>query len=233
MKPLRLKQIIFYIVIFIILWGLFSASIATITKDHTLGTDFYVFHLAGKYTFLESKNPYSNDLGSEAQIAILGRLANPGEDKLGFAYPLYSLFLIYPLIYLLFSWSQAIWMSFLILLIITVLNYISSNAKPWLTLSVLFFYPFSFRILLGNYVILISCILLILFYFFFSQNNISISQQIILGIFLAWCTIKPQFIWLYIILLIFSSVKKRYKWFNLSFFFSDIIIYPFIILYTR
>ena len=201
-----------YTIIFLILIGIFAAGIYGITKENTLGTDFFVFYLAGRYTFIEHQNPYADELGNEAQLAILDRPAQKGEDQLGFAYPPYSLLAILPLINLPFSWAQAIWMSFLIILSITVTYLCYPESPLWLSLSLLFFYPFTFGVLLGNFVILITGILIIALTFLFKDKNIKKWTQVFLGLALAWCTIKPQFVWLILIFIILYAIRKKHWW---------------------
>ena len=209
-----------YSIIFLVLIAVFAIGIFKITKGNTLGTDFYVFYLAGRYTFIENQNPYADKLGDEAQLAILGRPAENGEDRLGFAYPPYSLLAVLPLINIQFPWAQAIWMSFLIILLISIVYLCYPEAPPWLSLSLLIFYPFTFGVLLGNFVVPISGILIISLKFLFRDKDISKYVQIFLGIVFAWCTIKPQFVWLLLIFIILYAIREKFWWLVGSFFAS-------------
>ncbi|MCC6146352.1 MAG: DUF2029 domain-containing protein [Anaerolineaceae bacterium] len=197
--------------LFLICFGLLSVGIHQITQKNTLGSDFYIFHLAGE-AILHGENPYSDQVAQQAQKSIYKRLAQPDEDQLAFAYPPYALAPALPLLFLPFEWAQASWMSLCILLLISAIFYSLPRAKPWLLLSTLFFYPISFGLILGNFAIPITAILIICFSSLTRQANTGKVFQVFLGIMIAWMTCKPQFSWLFIIFFLLLAVHNRRFW---------------------
>ncbi len=196
--------------------GFLSIGIRSLTRENTLGSDFYVFYLAGK-TIQNHENPYSSELAQQAQLSIYKRLAQPGEDELGFAYPPYAILPVIPLLFLNFEDAQAVWMAICILLLISSI-YISAPRIPlWIMFSVLFLYPISCGLILGNFAIPITAILLIEYSFVTATQTPGKRSQLLLGVLLAWITCKPQFSGLFVIILLLFSIQRRQKWLVISF----------------
>lgn len=214
------------ILLFLILYGLLSCGIHYMTRGNTLGSDFYVFYSAGQ-AIRHHENPYSIDLARQAQNAIYKRNALPGEDELGFAYPPYALFPIMILSFIPFDWAQAFWMALCILMLVSAVYFSSHPPKIWVIISLLFFYPISFGLILGNFAIPISAILIGCFSIITGKNPPGKVMQIIIGILLAWTTCKPQFSWFFIIILLLFAIRRQERWIISSFlstFFALILI---------
>lgn len=205
--------------LFLICFSLLSASIFWITQGNTLGSDFYIFYLAGD-AIHHHEDPYGDEIAEQAQRSVYKRLAKPEEDQLGFAYPPYALLPAIPFLFLPFEWAQAGWMALCILLLASAVIYSSVRLRPLLLVSVFFFYPISFGLILGNFAIPIASILLVCFSALSLQSGQRKSFQLLLGILLAWTTCKPQFSWLFVLFLLLLAVRKKYYWVIVSFAFG-------------
>lgn len=60
--------------------------------------------------WVDGLNPYGDTASLNIQQRIYGRAVLEGEDPGYFAYPAYTLLLVWPLVYLPYAWASAIWM---------------------------------------------------------------------------------------------------------------------------
>lgn len=186
-----------------------AAVLHAVLDENTLGIDYYVFWLAGRSLFIDHASPYHPALTLQSQLGIYQRPALAGEDPMVFAYPLYSLFLLLPVVGLSFDWAFSLWLAFNVLFWISVVVFAFPWAPRWMQLSTLLLYPFTFGLILGNFVVLAGA-LLILFYGLFNRRaRPSPLAQAALGVMLAWTTSKPQFIWLYLLIILLYAVHSR------------------------
>lgn len=203
------KNVLLYFLFFLISMGLFTSGLHQVTIHNNLGPDFYIFWNAGRTLLIDGQNPYSDEVAREVQMAVWQRPALPEEDQLAFAYQPHALLAVLPTIWMSYDWAQAFWISFLILTTISTFLLVFKDKKFWFALLALFYYPFFFGIIIGNFVILITSILLLFFVVVMLQKQSQIITQVIFGILLAWACVKPQFIWLYMILVVVYSLKNR------------------------
>jgi hypothetical protein len=202
------------LVLFIALtWAVFNA-----TKDNIPGTDFFIYYVAARQVTVDQGSPYAETVGEQSQMAILKRPARPGEDQLRYVYPPYGLIPILPLSKLPFPWAQAIWMSFSILCLPICLLYGFRKVSPVFLISLFFLYPLSFGLLLGNLNIPVICILFLLAGRLPVMTTDQKIEPVILGILVAWATVKPQFSAFFILVFLLLAFKKRIKRFLVSFF---------------
>ena len=185
-------------------------AIHTLTKDNTLGTDFYIFYRAGQTAFIDRASPYSEALALQNQFAIFKRPSLPGEDQLGFAYPLYVLLAVWPVLGLGFDWAQALWAAFLLLSLLSVVALVYLGAPPWVAITFLCFYPVTFGLILGNFAILIGTLVLLIFGLSTGKRPLGPTGQAALGLLLAWLTAKPQFIWLFAAFFLLLALRRRW-----------------------
>jgi len=181
------------------------------TRNNNLGSDFYVSWHAGRMLFFNNQSPYGEEAAQLNQLSIYKRLARPGEDQLGFAYPIYVLIPILPLIFLPYAIAQAIWIAFLILFLSTALFSVKNSTPAWLIPISCFYYPFIFGIILGNFAIFMAAFFIVILHHASSEKNLASSNQILLGIILAWSTAKPQLTWLYLVLVIFYALLHGWR----------------------
>lgn len=207
----------------LLLLGLLTFAIHWVLSDHPLGPDFFTFWLSGRALFTENANPYSQQVTLQSQMGIYGRPALPTEDQVAFAYPPYSLFMILPTIWMDFAWAQAFWLSVNLIFAIIVLLLISQRMPKAVAIISLTFYPITFGLILGNFAVPISMFLLLLFGIVLRKDKSSTVEQIVCGVFLGWMTIKPQFVWLFLLFILLLLWKRKLYPMLASFFVSVIV----------
>ena len=213
---LALKRWLLLLLLFSLSLGLLATAIHSLTAGNTLGGDYYVFYLAGRAA-LQGENPYSDEIAIQVQLAMHKRLMGPGEDQLAFANPPFALIPNLLLLGLPFEWSQAIWMAFSLLACFILLIAASPGRPRPVIFSLLFLYPFAFGLILGNYVILLFCILIWIYARLTRPTGNSQAVQMLAGVLLAWCLVKPQFSWVFCGLLILLAVRRKEWWLPGSF----------------
>jgi len=215
-KAIRLLQIA---IIFLLLLAILTAAIRNFTQGNAFGNDYYIFYLAGQAA-ITGDNPYSDQVAHQVQMGLLKRPALPEEDQLAFAYPLFALAVVLPTLWLPYDWAQSLWMAVnLIALAASLLFLLTSLRKSqkinpgWLILAIspLSLYPMFYGMLMGNFVLLITAFLLFLLSSCIASQHLNAFQQIFFGICLAWCSIKPQFVWLFYIF-IFLYILRKHLW---------------------
>ncbi len=183
--------------------------IHTALNGNQIGGDFYTFWMAGREYFFERQNPYSAEVTQAIQMGVYGRPAQGVEDHLGYAYPAYNLLPLLPFVALDFSWADAAWIAFnLIILLVSVLA-AAPKTPRLVALTLPFFYPFTFCLLLGNFPVLFAAILFLFYSQFVFKKSRSQAMQILVGILLAWSTSKPQFMWLHLVFISLFVIRER------------------------
>lgn len=200
-------------------FAVFVVLIHSASQKSVLGADFFTFWMAGKALFLEHVNPYSSEVTNQIQLGKLGRLAAPGEDKMAFAYPPYSLVTVLPTIFFSFDWASSVWLSLNITIFSLILFAFPPKQRVRLFTSFLFF-PIFLNFVLGTFDILASSGILLFFILMTSSNRTSASIQVLIGILLAWSTMKPQFTWLLAGFAIVYAVREKYPVFLRAFLIS-------------
>jgi hypothetical protein len=186
-----LGVMMFVLVLYSVLAFVFYSGLT----QHMLGAnDFFSRWMGARALFLRGENPYSDTVTREIQLAMYGRLAQPDEDQVAFAYPLYAAFIVAPLVGLTYAQAQALWMALLVVLVVSgALLWGQLNRLAWtpatfaiFLLSVLLFYPTVRGVFLGQYA-LVSFFLLILAF-----AAIAARYDLLGGALIALATIKPQ-----------------------------------------
>ncbi|HWQ05450.1 MAG TPA: glycosyltransferase 87 family protein [Longilinea sp.] len=206
----RPLQIALGIVLFLLLVVLLAVGIHAVMADNTVGMDLHIFYLAAQNVFLHHESPYGEDVAMQSQLSVFSRPAKDGEDHMGFPYPPYSLLLLAPLASLSFSWVQAIWMAFFLMSSVGAMLLVFPSRPLLPMVGVLLFFPFTFGIILGNFVNLIALVIIAAISQLLFARKPSQGTQILLGVLLAWATLKPQIIWIYLIILLLASLKKKF-----------------------
>ena len=207
-KPPRPVNSWLLIVLFVLLWGVFSVLIHSALSRSTPGIDFYVFWSAGRVYF-SHQDPYAPEVDLQIQQGIYGEAAGPDQDPMAFDYPPFVLFLIAPLVGLEFPWAQAIWLALNVLLLLSVSYGLYPQGSRVVRLLLPFFYPVVFGLILGNFVILITVFLLLFLRPMLEEEPIPPRFQVVLGVLLAWSSAKPQFVWLFLLLILLYGLRKR------------------------
>jgi hypothetical protein len=212
------------ILLILVVWGMFALSIHTILQNNTLGADFATFWIGSRAALLEGKTPYSQAVTDISQETIYHRPAKADEDQLAFAYPLPSVFLLLPVVWMPLDWAQAFWMSLNILSLLSFLFYIFPKTGSFIRFGLFLFYPVFFGIVLGNFAILVSAFILVFLQEIFLKPTPSARKQIWAGILLSFCIIKPQFAWGYLLLAVLISFRFHLKPFLSSFILSSLVL---------
>lgn len=182
--------------------------------QHMLGAnDFFSRWMGARALLLRGENPYSDSVTREIQRAMYGRLAQPDEDQVAFAYPLYAAFIAAPLVGLTYAQAQALWMALLCVLVtggallLARLNRLALTPLIFagLILSVLLFYPTVRGIFLGQYALMAFFLLTLAF------AAIADRHDLLGGALIALATIKPQPLVFFVPTLIFWAIYQR-RW---------------------
>ncbi|MCE1253421.1 MAG: glycosyltransferase 87 family protein [Anaerolineae bacterium] len=203
---------IFYlgVIVFGLVWTLFAFAIHAALTNNTLGADFATFWVGSRAALLEGQSPYSAEVTALSQQIIYQRPASPAEDQLAFAYPLPAVFLLLPVVWMSLDWAQAFWLALNILLLLSALFFLFPKTPGYIRFSYFLFYPVFFGLVLGNFAILISILILVFLQsLFLNPSKATLKAQIIAGVCLSFCIIKPQFAWAYLGLAVLLVLRNR------------------------
>lgn len=203
---------------------LLTLGILLLTRENTLGADFYIYYMAGRAGFIERISPYNPTTVYDTQIGIVGHPAMQGGDQLAFVYPAFALL---PLVLFFlpdFSISQATWMALNIALMSMLILSISSRRRlPALTY--LLYYPVASSIILGNLNGMVSLIILFVSSAVILPPHPSRTAQLIGGAALGWAIVKPQFCWLFLLYFLWVALQRKYHLFLFSFGISFVTLF--------
>lgn len=99
--------------------------------------DFYARWQPTRAWLIEGQNPYSAEVTLGNQLGLMGRPARPGEDRLQFAYPFFSmLFFLLPALTASYAWASALWLALLQVALLALLGLSLAWSRwrpaPWL-----------------------------------------------------------------------------------------------------
>ncbi|MCL4301577.1 MAG: DUF2029 domain-containing protein [Anaerolineae bacterium] len=212
-KP-NLKQGLVLGLLLLLLFAADSYAMYVVFSSRFPGAaDFFPRWYGGRVLLLEGRNPYQREVALEAQLGLFGRYTEPWEDQVAFAYPLYTLFLFWPLVYVPYAAAQAMWMVVLqfILVIGTslCLKLVRWQIPSWLLLLTMlwavFFYPGARSVILGQFSVVV---------FGFFVTALWAAEQrrdYVAGVCLALTTIKPQMVFMLVPLLLLWALTQR-RW---------------------
>jgi hypothetical protein len=203
------RQMAAFAGLFAVMFLLLTFAVHYVLRDNPIGIDYYFYWNAGKSLFIEDLNPYSIEHGQRNQYAVYGRLAEDGEDHLNFPYPIYTLFILSPLLVLEYEWSQAAWMSLNLLLLISIGPILFPQARKWIVLELLLFYTVYFTIIIGNVVLLIAILFIFVIEKLFFRQRTSRWIDFFMGLLLSIAIVKPQFSWLFLIFIFYQCLVER------------------------
>ncbi|NPV56308.1 MAG: DUF2029 domain-containing protein [Anaerolineae bacterium] len=211
------KQVWLVAGLLLALLALSTIGIHNVTRENNLGIDQIIFWHAGRAVFLESASPYTEEVAQLSQLSVYKRLAAPNEDQLAFVYPPFTLLVLLPTYWMDYSWAQALWLAFNLLVFASVFPLFYPQHRRWVPLSALLLYPLTFGLITGNFAVLITSCLLILFALILQEQPLSVGSQVVIGMMLAWITFKPQFVWLILAFYLLASLRQRRIWLLVSF----------------
>lgn len=189
------------------------------TSRVQFSADFHTFWVAARAMVLGRQSPYASSVTLRTQLGIYGGAPAPGADPLGFVYPPYSLLPVLPTIWLAYPWAQALWMAFLLTLGVGCALYTFRELPVWVLASMIFVYPFTYGVLLGNFGALVSIFLIFIVGLLDARATCDPPVELrilrplpwLAGGLLAWMTVKPQLVWLLLLFFALFAVKYRLR----------------------
>lgn len=163
--------------------------------------------------FIDGLNPYGEQASLNIQQQIYGGPARADQDPGYFAYPFYTAFLVWPLVYATYDWASAIWMvglaACLVASLFLLFDLFRWKPAAWLTgllvIWVLLFYYSARGLILGQPGILVYFLELLAIWAVFRQRDT------LAGVALAISTIKPQMGFLIVPFLLLWALRYR-RW---------------------
>lgn len=204
-----------WLLIGLVIGGLFaleSVAVHSLYVAHFPGvSDFYSRWAGARALLVEGRDPYSLEVTREIQ-AVIGVDPNM-EGKGGFAYPLYVIFLFWPLVYLPFDWAQAIWMVTLQWVAMAAVGgmlklerwRLSPPGMAVLFVGTLFFYPIARSIMLGQFTLHVTLFLVLALW------ALRRGHDGWAGVCLAATSIKPQMTILVVLWMVLWGIGRR-RW---------------------
>lgn len=197
-------------VVIVVYLLLVHGTYVAFTSRVTSGNDFCPRWYGTRALILQRRDPYSDEVTSEIQRAMYGRLAREDEDQVAFAYPLYVSLLLLPFALLPYPLAQACWLSALVLatlaaliLMMRTLDWTPSPAGlVALSLWSVLFYPTARSMLLGQFSIIVLALLALALW------AIQRGNPFLAGCLLAFSTVKPQMVFLIVPFLLFLTWKR-------------------------
>jgi hypothetical protein len=182
---------------------------AAVTSSISFGADFSIYWQAGRALVLRRVSPYDPSTTELIQKGIYGRLAKPNEDQVRYAYPPFSLLAVFPSAGMTYPWAQAYWMALNLVLIVAAVLVVYKKPPLWLLAGLVFFYPVSRGVILGQFALMIGAGLLLAYGLLNQEKDASPARQWIAGVLLAWCAMKPHLSGLVILFLLLQSLQRK------------------------
>lgn len=190
------------------------ATYVIFTSKFPGANDFYSRWAGGRAFLIDGLNPYSDEVTRRIQLGMYGHLAEEGVDQVAFAYPMYTIYLFFPLgLIPSYPQAQALWQAILefalLLAVFFTFRIYRWQPKPWLLGITCFwnilFYPGARSIILGQFAIVVLAFVVLTLW------AVKESKDILAGVCLALSTIKPQMVFLLIPLLLLWAIYHR-RW---------------------
>lgn len=175
-------------------------------------------------------SPYSDEATRQIQLLIYGRPIPREEEQQfdpgPFAYPFYTVFLLWPLVWSSYPWAEAIWLVILetclfggLLLTLHIYDW---RPPRWLLactmLWAFFFYPNARALLLGQFAVLVFAMAALTLW------ALKTHRDILAGFCLALSTVKPQMVFLFIPMLMWWAIREHRYRFMASFLGGMIVL---------
>ncbi|MFZ4813999.1 MAG: glycosyltransferase family 87 protein [Phototrophicaceae bacterium] len=201
--------------------GIVALLTANVIATHSLftaphpGMNDFLSRWEGARTYWQDHaSPYSAEATTNIQMMIYGRAALPDDDQGLFAYPFYTVFVLWPLTYLPYAWASAVWMVVaevcLIAALILLLNILAWRPPLLMQVGLVVFSLF-------NYYAFRGLILGQMSHFVWLMTALTLwglakRQDRLAGVALALTTIKPQMAFLMIPFLVLWALRyQRWK----------------------
>lgn len=191
-------------------WGNYSFA-----EKNPGGNDFLTHWMGTRAIIKDGVSPYSDDIAKKIQDIAYGRPAEPGENKMTFVYPLYSVVFFAPFALIDdFIMARAVWMTVLevslVLMAIFSIRLVQWKVGPIMVAFLLLFSIFWYHglrpLINGNAIILVG--MLVTGALLAMKNK----MDELAGVLLAFSTIKPQIVFLLcLFVFLWALSKHRYR----------------------
>lgn len=201
----------------IVLAGLLVGNVVVthnvLTEPHPGHNDFMSRWEGARSYWRDGLNPYSAEASVNIQDRIYGRAAAEDEDPGYFAYPFYTVFLVWPLVYVSYAWASAIWMVLLevclIAALVLLLDLFEWHPRPGVLALLLIWMLvnyFAARGLILGQPGLVTYLLQVIVLWALAKQ-----RDVLAGVALAFSTFKPQMVFLFVPLLLLWAWRVR-RW---------------------
>jgi hypothetical protein len=191
-------------------WGTYQYF----TRPFNGGNDFFSRYVAWRAFLLQGRNPYSDDVTHEIQLAVNGRLALPGEDENALIYPWYAVVVQWPFVFMPWPWARAVYLVLCQVFIVAGLA-LTSRLLRWKLSPVLLsatalwaimFYPEGRGIVLGQ-IVVTQYLFGVLAVWLLQQRREGWA-----GLCLALTTVRPTAVFLFVpFLLCYALAVRRWR----------------------
>lgn len=174
--------------------------------------DYYSRWAGARALLVEGRDPY--DLAVTQEIQRVIKIDPRQVGRGGFHYPLPVVFLFLPLVYLPYTWAQAIWQTVLTWVVLSIALVLKQRWQWQMTgmgvlgvlLAAFFFYPATRSILLGQFALHMTLFVALALW---ALRN---GRDGWAGLFLAFTSIKPQMVLgVGLFLLLWTLSQRRYR----------------------
>lgn len=214
--------------ILVLLMGLFLvgnvvATYVLFTSRYPGANDFASRWGGARAFWRDGFSPYSAEATRQIQMLIYGRPILPEEEQTfdpgPFAYPFYTVFLLWPLVWFCYPWAEAVWLVILEVCLfggfLLTLRVYGWRPPRWLLVCTavwaFLFYPAARALILGQFAIFVFAMIALTLWALRER------QDILAGLCLALSTVKPQMVFLLVPLLLWWAVRERRYCFGSSF----------------
>jgi hypothetical protein len=190
---------------------------ALFTSRYPGANDFASRWGGARAFWLDGLSPYSAEATRQIQLLVYGRPILPEEeqefDPGPFAYPFYTVFLLWPLVWLPYAWAEAVWLVLLEACLFTglllALRIHDWRPPRWLlactAVWAFLFYPNARALILGQFAVFVFA--MVAWALWALRNR----RDIVAGLCLALSAVKPQMIFLLVPLLLWWAARRR-RW---------------------
>ncbi|NWF69833.1 MAG: DUF2029 domain-containing protein [Chloroflexi bacterium] len=190
----------------------------TLTAPFPGHNDFMSRWAGARSFWLDGQNPYGEEASLNIQERIYGRAVREGEDPGYFAYPFYTVFVVWPLVYVDYAWASALWMvlleACLIGALLLLLNLYHWRPSPLLLALLLVWslldYYAARGLILGQPGLLVYFLQILAVWCFAAQPDTRLNNAVA-GLALAFSTLKPQMGYLLLPFLLLWGLRAR-RW---------------------
>lgn len=212
-----MRRLILLLLVGLLLVGDIVATHALFTSRYPGANDFASRWGGARAFWRDGVSPYSGEATRQIQLLIYGRPIQPeGEQEFDpgpFAYPFYTVFLVWPLVWMPYAWAEAVWLVILEVCLfvglLLALHVYDWRPPRWLlactAVWAFLFYPDVRALVLGQFAVFVFAMVALTLW------ALKERRDILAGFFLTLSTVKPQIAFLLVPFLLWWAVRER-RW---------------------